>query len=63
MAQAKTIQQHTNVREILEGVYEEINWASLAKKYFGKSRSWLYHKFSGRTMVLMMTLVTKTVTS
>lgn len=48
MAQAKTIQQHTNVREILTDVYEEINWAFLAKKYFGKSRSWLYHKFSGK---------------
>ncbi|MDD7232626.1 MAG: DUF5053 domain-containing protein [Bacteroidales bacterium] len=28
-------------------VYEEVNWAYLAKRYFGKSRSWLYHKFSG----------------
>ena len=23
-----------------------MNWAYLAKNYFGKSRSWLYHKFS-----------------
>jgi hypothetical protein len=28
-------------------VYEQVNWAYLAKNYFGKSRSWLYHKFSG----------------
>lgn len=35
------------VRRILEDVYEQVNWAYLAKNYFGKSRSWLYHKFSG----------------
>ena len=23
-----------------------MNWAYLAKNYFGKSRSWLYHKFN-----------------
>ena len=23
-----------------------MNWAYLAKNYFGKSHSWLYHKFS-----------------
>lgn len=36
-----------NVRKTLSDVYEDINWAYLAKNYFGKSRSWLYHKFSG----------------
>lgn len=36
-----------NVRKALFDVYEDINWAYLAKNYFGKSRSWLYHKFSG----------------
>lgn len=36
-----------NVRKALADVYEDINWAYLAKNYFGKSRSWLYHKFSG----------------
>lgn len=35
-----------NVRKALSDVYEDINWAYLAKNYFGKSRSWLYHKFS-----------------
>lgn len=35
------------VKEVLADVYEEVNWAYLAKNYFGKSRSWLYHKFSG----------------
>ena len=39
--------EKTTVRQVLADVYEEINWAYLAKNYFGKSRSWLYHKFSG----------------
>lgn len=39
-------QQKASVRKVLEDVYEEINWAYLAKNYFGKSRSWLYHKFA-----------------
>lgn len=47
MAQIAT-QQKVNVRQVLSDVYEEVNWAYLAKNYFGKSRSWLYHKFSGR---------------
>lgn len=37
----------TNTRQVLSDVYEQVNWAYLAKNYFGKSRSWLYHKFSG----------------
>lgn len=35
------------VREALDEVYEQINWAYLAQNYFGKTRSWLYHKFAG----------------
>ena len=41
-------QQKATIRQVLADVYEEVNWAYLAKNYFGKSRSWLYHKFSGR---------------
>lgn len=48
MAQVATLQQKSTVRQVLADVYEEVNWAYLAKNYFGKSRSWLYHKFSGR---------------
>ena len=40
-------QQKGTVRQVLADAYEEVNWAYLAKNYFGKSRSWLYHKFSG----------------
>lgn len=41
------IEKKATARQVLADVYEEINWAYLAKNYFGKSRSWLYHKFSG----------------
>ena len=44
----KEYNQQSSVRQGLQDVYEEVNWAYLAKNYFGKSRSWLYHKFSGR---------------
>lgn len=37
-----------SVKETLIDVYEEVNWAYLAKNYFGKSRSWIYHKFAGK---------------
>lgn len=36
-----------SVKQVLADIYEEVNWAYLAKNYFGKSRSWLYHKFTG----------------
>ena len=42
------VQAGTTVKQTLMDVYEEINWAYLAKNYFGKTRSWIYHKFSGR---------------
>lgn len=43
----ETTIQKSSVRQVLSDVYEQVNWAYLAKNYFGKSRSWLYHKFSG----------------
>lgn len=43
----QTVMEKTTARQVLADVYEEVNWAYLAKNYFGKSRSWLYHKFSG----------------
>lgn len=42
------VYKQDSVRQILDDVYEEVNWAYLAKNYFGKSRSWLYHKFAGK---------------
>lgn len=41
------VEGKATVRQVLADVYEDINWAYLARNYFGKSRSWLYHKFSG----------------
>lgn len=41
------VREQTETRRVLNEVYEDINWAYLAQNYFGKSRSWLYHKFSG----------------
>lgn len=38
---------YTKTSKVLSDVYEQINWAYLAKTYFGKPRSWLYHKFEG----------------
>ena len=38
------VNQQTTVRQVLNDVYEDINWAYLAQNYFGKSRSWLYLK-------------------
>lgn len=35
------------MRKVLHDVYEYVNWAYLAKNYFRKSRSWIYHKFDG----------------
>jgi len=34
-------------KQALQEIYEEINWAYLARNYFGKTRSWIYHKFAG----------------
>lgn len=42
-----TVEKKATPRQVLADVYEEVNWAYLAKNYFGKSRSWIYHKFSG----------------
>lgn len=44
----RTQNTDTVVRQVLRDIYEEVNWAYLARNYFGKSRSWLYNKFSGR---------------
>lgn len=38
---------NTQVREKLQDILLDINIAKLAKRYFGKSSSWLYHKFDG----------------
>ena len=38
---------NTQIREKLKDILLDINVAKLANRYFGKSSSWLYHKFDG----------------
>ena len=38
---------NTTVRDKLSDALLDINVAKLANRYFGKSSSWLYHKFDG----------------
>lgn len=35
------------VKQRLEDVSLIVSWREIAKTYFGKSSSWLYHKFDG----------------
>ena len=37
-----------HLRNTQKTIVFAFNWTYLAQNYFGKSRSWLYHKFSGR---------------
>ena len=45
--ETNVLTNRTTVRQVLQDVYEQVNWAYLARNYFGKSRAWLYHKFNG----------------
>ena len=38
---------NNKIVEALDDVLLEITWAKVAKRYFGKSSSWIYHKISG----------------
>ena len=38
----------TNAKKKLYDIILDINIAKIAHRYFGKSSSWLYHKFDGR---------------
>lgn len=40
--------QKASVRQVLDDVYDFLSWSYLAQNYFGKSRTWIYHKFSGK---------------
>jgi len=37
-----------SMKKRLEDLLVAISWADLARNYFGKSSSWLYHKLDGR---------------
>lgn len=38
---------HTDVKQKLSDILIAISWRELARTYFGKSSSWLYHKLDG----------------
>ncbi len=35
------------MKQQLSDILLDISWAKIAQKYFGKSSSWMYHKFDG----------------
>ena len=39
--------KQTSVRKILEPIILTISWAEISRTYFGRSRAWLYQKFTG----------------
>lgn len=41
------VKKQTSVRRILDPIILNISWAEISKEYFGKSRAWLYQKFTG----------------
>ncbi len=40
--------EQASMKKRLEDLLVAISWADLARNYFGKSSSWLYHKLDGR---------------
>lgn len=38
---------NTTVKEKLNDIIVSISWREIARTYFGKSSSWLYHKLDG----------------
>lgn len=37
----------TDARKKLDDILIEVSWREIARAYFGKSSSWLYHKLNG----------------
>jgi hypothetical protein len=38
----------TTLKQQLSDIIVDISWAKIAKRYFDKSPSWIYHKIDGR---------------
>lgn len=38
----------TDMRDRISDIYNFVKWQNVAKLYFDKSSSWLYHKFDGK---------------
>lgn len=47
MQTTKTVQQNPSVKQKLTDIALDISMAKISTRYFGKSRSWLYHKLDG----------------
>lgn len=37
----------TDVKKKLDDILIELSWAQISEQYFGKYRTWLYHKMNG----------------
>lgn len=48
MAKVININQDASVKMRLSDLLVSISWADIARRYFGKSNSWLYHKMDGK---------------
>lgn len=42
-----TISTKTAMRYQLQDIALDVTWSKIARRYFGKSSSWLYHKLNG----------------
>ena len=40
-------QNRETVKQKMSDILLDVSWAKISEKYFGKSRSWLYHKMKG----------------
>ena len=40
-------QNRETVKQKMSDILLDVSWAKISEKYFGKSRSWLYHKMDG----------------
>lgn len=47
---AKNLMQEIDLKQKLEGIKEVISLSFISKKYFGKSRHWLYQRINGSTI-------------
>ena len=41
------LQQETTIAAQVRDIRQDITWSKVARKYFGKSASWIYNKLNG----------------
>lgn len=41
------MEENTTIKQRLADILMVISWREIARQYFGKSSSWLYHKLDG----------------